>query len=127
VLWESLSRTSPWLDIPHFAIPSIATIGQSLLKISLIDVVATMVRVFASLVLSFVIGTGVAVAILITHQLEEAIEVGDRVIVFGKGASLLADTSVASWPVSRRPELRRAIQSTLSNNVADPVLIQLPN
>lgn len=62
-----------------------------------------------------------ATAILITHQLEEAIEVGDRVIVFGKGAALLADTKAADWPASRHGELRRAIQTTLSNNVADPI------
>jgi NitT/TauT family transport system ATP-binding protein len=65
-----------------------------------------------------------ATAILITHQLEEAIEVGDRVIVFGKGAALLADTKVANWPASRHGELRRAIQSTLSNNVADPIFAE---
>ncbi len=66
-----------------------------------------------------------ATAILITHQLEEAIEVGDRVIVFGKGAALLDDTKGANWPVSRHAELRRAIQSTLLNYVTDPILTQL--
>jgi NitT/TauT family transport system ATP-binding protein len=35
-------------------------------------------------------------AILITHQLEEAIGVGDRIVVFGKSAKLLADIHV-SW------------------------------
>ncbi len=30
-------------------------------------------------------------AILITHQLEEAIGVGDRIVVFGRSAKLLAD------------------------------------
>ena len=34
-------------------------------------------------------------AILITHQLEEAIGVGDRIVVFGKSAKLLADIHVA--------------------------------
>jgi ABC-type nitrate/sulfonate/bicarbonate transport system ATPase subunit len=33
-------------------------------------------------------------AILITHQLEEAIGVGDRIVVFGKSAKLLADIHV---------------------------------
>ena len=37
-------------------------------------------------------------AILITHQLEEAISVGDRIVVFGKSAKLLADIHVAQWP-----------------------------
>lgn len=36
-------------------------------------------------------------AILITHQLEEAISVGDRIIVFGMSAKLLADIRVSRW------------------------------
>src|SRR6185436_15591293 len=51
-------------------------------------------------------------AILITHQLEEAIGVGDRIIVFGKSAKLLADIHVAQWPKSKYGLLREVIQST---------------
>ena len=40
-------------------------------------------------------------AILITHQLEEAIGVGDRIVVFGKSAKLLADIHVRLWPRSK--------------------------
>ena len=40
-------------------------------------------------------------AILITHQLEEAIGVGDRIVVFGKSAKLLADIHVAQWPKAK--------------------------
>lgn len=61
-------------------------------------------------------------AILITHQLEEAISVGDRVVVFGKSAKLLADIRVAQWPKEKYAILREAIQFTLQNNVADPRL-----
>jgi NitT/TauT family transport system ATP-binding protein len=61
-------------------------------------------------------------AILITHQLEEAISVGDRIIVFGKSAKLLADIHVAQWPKSKYGMLREAIQSTLQNNRPDPRL-----
>jgi NitT/TauT family transport system ATP-binding protein len=61
-------------------------------------------------------------AILITHQLEEAISVGDRVVVFGKSARLLADIRVAQWPKDKYAVLREAIQFTLQNNVADPRL-----
>jgi NitT/TauT family transport system ATP-binding protein len=64
-------------------------------------------------------------AILITHQLEEAIGVGDRVVVFGKSARLLADIHVAQWPKSKYALLREVIQSTLQNNRADPRLKQL--
>jgi NitT/TauT family transport system ATP-binding protein len=63
-------------------------------------------------------------AILITHQLEEAIGVGDRVVVFGKAARLLADIHVARWPKAKHAELRELIQSTLQSNSADPRLAQ---
>jgi NitT/TauT family transport system ATP-binding protein len=58
-------------------------------------------------------------AILITHQLEEAMSVGDRIIVFGKSAALLADVRVADWAPSDYPMLRAAIQNTLQANVMD--------
>src|SRR4029079_5367498 len=61
-------------------------------------------------------------AILITHQLEEAISVGDRIIVFGKSAKLLADIHVKQWPKPKHAMLREAIQSTLQNNAPDPRL-----
>jgi NitT/TauT family transport system ATP-binding protein len=63
-------------------------------------------------------------AILITLQLEEAISVGDRVVVFGKSAKLLADIRVAQWPKEKYATLREAIQFTLQNNQADPRLAQ---
>ena len=58
-------------------------------------------------------------AILITHQLEEAIAVGDRIVVFGKSAKLLADIHVAQWPKERHGMLREAIQATLQSNAPD--------
>ncbi|MFZ0095162.1 MAG: ATP-binding cassette domain-containing protein [Pseudolabrys sp.] len=66
-------------------------------------------------------------AILITHQLEEAIGVGDRIVVFGKSAKLLADIHVAGWPKSKYRLLREAIQSTLQSNRPDPRLRQGAN
>jgi NitT/TauT family transport system ATP-binding protein len=64
-------------------------------------------------------------AILITHQLEEAIGVGDRVVVFGKSAKLLADIHVAQWDKSQYALLREAIQGTLQSNSPDPRLAQI--
>lgn len=58
-------------------------------------------------------------ALLVTHQLEEAIEVGDRILVFGRSAHVLADIDVKAWPTVRHPELREAIQLTLSTNRPD--------
>lgn len=63
-----------------------------------------------------------ATAILITHQLEEAIAVGDRIAVFGKSAKLLADIHVAKWTESEYGTLREAIQLTLQSQSPDPRL-----
>ena len=59
-------------------------------------------------------------AVLITHQLEEAIGVGDRIVVFGKSAKLLADIQVAQWPKAQYAMLREVIQATLQSNSPDP-------
>jgi NitT/TauT family transport system ATP-binding protein len=61
-------------------------------------------------------------AILITHQLEEAMSVGDRIVVFGKSATLLADVRVSDWDRAEYPVLREAIQNTLQANQPDPRL-----
>ena len=58
-------------------------------------------------------------AILITHQLEEAIGVGDRIVVLGKSAKLLADIPVARWDKRDYAALREAIQATLQANSPD--------
>jgi len=58
-------------------------------------------------------------AVLITHQLEEAIGVGDRIIVLGRAARLLADIDVARWDKREFAILREAIQATLQNNAQD--------
>jgi len=63
-----------------------------------------------------------ATAVLITHQLEEAIAVGDRIAVFGKSAKLLADIHVAKWAESEYGTLREAIQTTLQTQSPDPRL-----
>ena len=59
-------------------------------------------------------------AVLITHQLEEAIGVGDRIVVLGKSAKLLADIRVARWDKRDHAMLREAIQVTLQSNEPDP-------
>ena len=63
-------------------------------------------------------------AILITHQLEEAIGVGDRIVVFGKSAKLLADIHVERWDKRDYGVLREAIQATLQSNQPDARLLQ---
>jgi NitT/TauT family transport system ATP-binding protein len=58
-------------------------------------------------------------AVLITHQLEEAIAMGDRILVFGKPARLLADVRVRAWNGAEHVALREAIQQTLQTNTPD--------
>jgi NitT/TauT family transport system ATP-binding protein len=63
-------------------------------------------------------------AILVTHQLEEAIDTGDRLLVFGRPATLLADLRLRAWRGEELPGLRARIQATLQNNEPDPELIR---
>jgi ABC-type nitrate/sulfonate/bicarbonate transport system permease component len=60
--WEVLSHFAPALGIPAFAIPSLVRIGQSLMTITPIDVVVTLARVIGALILSFVLGVLLAIA-----------------------------------------------------------------
>jgi NitT/TauT family transport system permease protein len=69
-LWETLSYLAPTLGIPAFAIPSFARIGQSLLTITPVDVFVTLARVIGALILSFVLGVVLAVAMYRSQRLE---------------------------------------------------------
>lgn len=64
-------------------------------------------------------------AILVTHQLEEAIAVGDRILVLGKPGRLLADVRVAQWEPAAYGKLREAIQRSLQANQAHGSLVGL--
>ena len=59
-------------------------------------------------------------AILVTHQLEEAIEMGGRILVFGRPGRLLADIDVGAWPAAAVAGLRADIQRMLQDNRVDP-------
>jgi NitT/TauT family transport system ATP-binding protein len=59
-------------------------------------------------------------AILVTHQLEEAIDMGGRILVFGRPGRLLADIDVRARPAASVAALRTDIQRLLQSNVADP-------
>jgi NitT/TauT family transport system ATP-binding protein len=45
--------------------------------------------------------------------------VGDRIVVFGKSAALLADVRMSDWDRADYPLLREAIQNTLQANAPD--------
>jgi NitT/TauT family transport system ATP-binding protein len=59
-------------------------------------------------------------AVLVTHQLEEAIDMGGRVLVFGRPGRLLADIDVRAWPATSVAGLRADIQRMLQGNTGDP-------
>jgi len=61
-------------------------------------------------------------AILVTHQLEEAIDTGDRLLVFGKPATLLADLELKAWPPQDLPNLRARIQTMIQRNEPNSTL-----
>jgi NitT/TauT family transport system ATP-binding protein len=59
-------------------------------------------------------------AILVTHQLEEAIEIGGRILVFGRPGRLLADIDLRTRSGVPPAALRADIQRMLHDNTADP-------
>jgi NitT/TauT family transport system ATP-binding protein len=61
-------------------------------------------------------------AVLVTHQLEEAIEIGGRILVFGRPGRLLADIDLTGAPAADGPRLRAAIQRMLQTNEPDPAV-----
>jgi NitT/TauT family transport system ATP-binding protein len=69
--------------------------------------------------------TGGNTAILVTHQLEEAIDMGGRILVFGRPGRLLADIDVRAWPPAAVPGLRADIQRMLQDNAGDPRFTKL--
>jgi NitT/TauT family transport system permease protein len=70
IIWETLSHFAPSLGIPAFAIPSFVRIWGSLIKITPIDVVVTLARVIGALILSFVMGVALAMAMYSSRSLE---------------------------------------------------------
>jgi NitT/TauT family transport system ATP-binding protein len=64
--------------------------------------------------------------VLVTHQLEEAIEMGDRIVVFGRPAKLLADIRLRDTPAGDLPGLRSTIQRVIEANEVEPSLFPKP-
>ena len=64
-------------------------------------------------------------AVVVTHQLEEAIELGGRILVFGKPGHILSDIDIATYPGARLPSLRVDIQQMLQSNAPNPEITNL--
>lgn len=54
-------------------------------------------------------------AVMVTHQLDEALDVADRILVFGRPATLLMDTMSSSWRGNMRG-LRQTIHEAIETN-----------
>jgi NitT/TauT family transport system permease protein len=71
VCWELLSYLAPVLGIPPFAIPSFVKIAKSLATITFVDVAVTLARVIGALLVSFVLGLALAMAMYRSASLEK--------------------------------------------------------
>jgi NitT/TauT family transport system ATP-binding protein len=69
--------------------------------------------------------TGGNTAVVVTHQLEEAIELGGRILVFGKPGHILADINLATYPTNMVARLRTDIQHLLQTNARISEIIHL--
>lgn len=54
-------------------------------------------------------------AVMVTHQLDEALDVADRILVFGRPATMLMDTMSSKWKGNVR-DLRQAIHEAIEMN-----------
>ena len=54
-------------------------------------------------------------AVMVTHQLDEALDVADRILVFGRPAKMLLDTQTSAWKGNIRG-LREAIHAAIEQN-----------
>src|SRR6185295_4008775 len=71
VFWEVLSHLAPALGIPKFAIPSFVKIAQSFATITPIDIVVTLARVIGALLVSFVLGLALGMAMYRSDSLNK--------------------------------------------------------
>src|SRR5262249_14767106 len=69
--WEALSHLAPYLGIPPFAIPSFARIAKSIATITPIDIAVTLARVIIALVVSFLLGVAMAMAMYRSDSLDK--------------------------------------------------------
>lgn len=81
IIWEALSHIAPHLGIPRFAIPSFLTIGERLLAITPVDIAVTLARVIGALIVSFVLGLAIAMAMYRSHALDDYLRPMVRILM----------------------------------------------
>ena len=81
VCWEMLSHLAPALGIPPFAIPSFLRIAKSVAAITPIDIVVTLARVIAALIISFLLGVCLAMAMYRSDSLDNYLHPMIRILM----------------------------------------------
>jgi NitT/TauT family transport system permease protein len=79
--WELLSHLAPTLGIPPFAIPSLLRIAKAITTITPIDIVVTLARVIGALIVSFVLGIVLAMAMYRSDALDKYLHPMLRVLM----------------------------------------------
>jgi NitT/TauT family transport system permease protein len=81
VAWETLSHLAPYLGIPPFAIPSLVKIARSIAHVTPIDIVVTLARVIGALIVSFVLGVSLAMAMYRSQSLDNYLHPMIRILM----------------------------------------------
>ena len=79
--WEVLSHLAPTLGIPPFAIPSLLRIAKAITTITPLDIAVTLARVIGALIVSFVLGIVVAMAMYRSDALEKYLHPMIRILM----------------------------------------------
>ena len=79
--WEVLSHLAPARGIPPFAIPSLLRIAKAVTTITPIDIVVTLARVIGALIVSFVLGIVLAMAMYRSDALEKYLHPMIRILM----------------------------------------------
>jgi NitT/TauT family transport system permease protein len=79
--WEALSHIAPYLGIPAFAIPSFVRIAKSIADITPIDILVTLARVIGALIVSFVLGVSLAMAMYRSDALDNYLHPMIRILM----------------------------------------------
>jgi NitT/TauT family transport system permease protein len=79
--WEVLSYLAPALGIPPFAIPSLLRIAKAITTITPLDIAVTLARVIGALIVSFVLGIVLAMAMYRSNTLEKYLHPMIRILM----------------------------------------------
>ena len=79
--WEVLSHLAPTFGIPPFAIPSLLRIAKAITTITPLDIAVTLARVIGALIVSFVLGIVLAMAMYRSDALEKYLHPMVRILM----------------------------------------------